>query len=233
MADQGFREIQLGSKQLVALFMGLVVMAVAIFLLGISVGRGLPGAGQVQAGGTEVAVANAPVPAGEMPPATETTPADRKYHDQLQGQTPPPPQAVEQTKPAEATPAAAPPPAVSEPVPNANSAARSGATTTAKPESPATAKPAPTARSTEKPTPAAPAVAAGGWFVQVDAFRSRENADRSMARLKSRGYSPVTVSSGGTAGLFLVRVGPFAQRDDADRIAARLREEGAKPSVRR
>ena len=40
MAEQQFREIQLSGKQLVFLFMTTVVLAVAIFLLGVSVGRG-------------------------------------------------------------------------------------------------------------------------------------------------------------------------------------------------
>ena len=40
MSDQGFREIQLSGKQLVFLFMATVVVAVTVFLLGVSVGRG-------------------------------------------------------------------------------------------------------------------------------------------------------------------------------------------------
>ena len=39
MADQSFREIQLGGKQLVFLFMCAVVLTVVVFLLGVSVGR--------------------------------------------------------------------------------------------------------------------------------------------------------------------------------------------------
>ena len=41
MTDQGFREIQLSGKQLVFLFMASVVLAVVVFLLGVSVGRGV------------------------------------------------------------------------------------------------------------------------------------------------------------------------------------------------
>jgi hypothetical protein len=41
MADQEYREIQLSGKQIVFLFMSLVVVAVVIFLLGVSVGRGV------------------------------------------------------------------------------------------------------------------------------------------------------------------------------------------------
>src|SRR6185503_14262453 len=111
MSEQGFREIQLGGKQLVFLFMALVVGAVAIFLLGISVGRGVRSAAD-GVGGTDIAVAGPPAAPGEMPPRTETTPADLRYHDQLQGQATPPPAAPPQPGKASdaATPAEAPPP---------------------------------------------------------------------------------------------------------------------------
>ena len=41
MSDSGFREIQLSGKQVVFLFMAGVVVAVGVFLLGVSVGRGV------------------------------------------------------------------------------------------------------------------------------------------------------------------------------------------------
>ena len=40
MAEPGVHEIQLSAKQLVFMFMAAVVVAVGIFLLGVSVGRG-------------------------------------------------------------------------------------------------------------------------------------------------------------------------------------------------
>jgi cell division septation protein DedD len=69
--------------------------------------------------------------------------------------------------------------------------------------------------------------------VQVNAFRSKANADREVAQLKGKGYAAFAVSS--TPGpLYHVRVGPFSQRGEADRTAARLqREEGLKPLVTR
>src|SRR5688500_2754364 len=80
MSDQGFREIQLSGKQLVFLFMASVVVAVGVFLLGVSVGRGV----RQTAGpaGTQMADAStvAPVPA-EMPPPTTMTPEDTRYSD--------------------------------------------------------------------------------------------------------------------------------------------------------
>ena len=41
MSDHGFHEIQLSGKQLVFLFMAAVVVAWCVFLLGVSVGRGV------------------------------------------------------------------------------------------------------------------------------------------------------------------------------------------------
>jgi DedD protein len=67
--------------------------------------------------------------------------------------------------------------------------------------------------------------------VQVDAFRSRDNAARQVASLKAKGY-PALMSS--AAGLYRVRVGPFVERAEAERIRQRLqREEGLKPSLQR
>lgn len=216
MSDQGFREIQLGGKQLVFLFMASVVFAVAIFLLGISVGRGVRSASG-PAPDTEVAVSVPPAPA-EMPPATQTTPQDLSYHDKLQGQSAPAAEAAAQPKPdVPAPPADAPPPA-SEPV------------ATPAPTRAQTPPATPAPRATEKPVAkVAPPVApvANGWFVQVNAFRSRENAERQVAELKGKGYAALVSESGG---LYRVRIGPFAQRDEANTTSQRLRTEERMPS---
>jgi DedD protein len=240
MPDQPVREIQLGGKQLVFLFMASVVLAVAIFLLGISVGRGVHNAGGGTTG-TEVAVATdangAPLP--DMPP-TQTTAADSVYHDQLQSATPSSPAAAQV---AAATAAAAKPaeepPSVAEDAPATTPAAPVAKTSAPPPPVPA---PKPAEKPQEKPAakPAsdapreasAPAAAATGtWFVQVDSFRSRENADRQAARLRAKSYAAAVSTA---AGLYRVRVGPFAQRADAERVRQRLqREEGLKPSIQR
>jgi DedD protein len=73
--------------------------------------------------------------------------------------------------------------------------------------------------------------AATGWSVQVNAFRSRGNADRQAEQLKGKGYPAFVAPLSG--GLFRVRVGPYGDRAEADRMAARLRSEGLKPSVTR
>jgi cell division protein FtsN len=209
MSDTHFREIQLSGKQLVFLFMTSVVVAVGVFLLGVSVGRGVR-TNTVGAGIESIEESAAVEAPAELPPEPELTPADTGYHDTLQGTTTPRPE----PEPAAATPAASGP-----------AAAASPAAEVVAPAPPP--PPAPVAAS--KPAP----VVADGWFLQVGAFRSRENADRQVQQLVAKGYA-ASVASGAAGGLYRVRVGPFAARDEAERNAARLSsQEGIKSSVTR
>jgi cell division septation protein DedD len=231
MSEQHVREIPLGVKQLVFLFLASVVLAVAIFLLGISVGRGINGVSPESAAATEVALTDAPARA-EMPPATKTTPADLSYHDQLQGQAPAPPAsqargAGDSSGPGGSRGTPQPESAETPPAGRAGSAAQRDAATPASAVSPpATGKPpvsAPEAR---------PAPSSSGWFVQVAAFKSRENADRQATELRAKGYAAGVLADPGS--LFRVRVGPFPERAEADRALQRLqREEGIRASVQR
>ncbi len=213
MPETHFREIQLSGKHLVFLFMTSVVVAVGVFLLGVSVGRGVRA--NTGAGIESIEQSAAVEAPAELPPDAELTPADTRYHDTLQGTTPPQPE----------------PEPLSEPV---TAPAASGQAAAASP-APAAVVPAPAS-----PPPAAPVVAAkptpaatDGWFLQVGAFRSRENADRQVQQLVAKGYA-ASVASGAAGGLHRVRVGPFAARDEAERTAARLvSQEGIKSSVTR
>jgi cell division protein FtsN len=224
MSDQNVREIQLGGKQLVFLFMASVVLAVAIFLLGISVGRGVQSASGESPDDTDVSLTEAPVP-DEMPPPTETTPEDLSYHNQLQGQTPPP---------AESGPAPAPVKPIEQPasaaeVPPAPTGRTAAAT--AKPSAPAVTEPA-------RPAPTASAARTGAgaasFFVQAGAFGSRQNADRQAAQLRAKGYPGTSVTADPTRALFLVRIGPLDDRAEADQMVQRLlRDERIKATVQR
>jgi DedD protein len=239
MTDQPVREIQLGGKQLVFLFMAAVVLAVAVFLLGISVGRGVRGASDQPAATTDVAVAETAAPA-DMPPKTVTSPADLRYHDQLQGE----PAAAAASEPAPAKPIEPPAPVADQPasaeVMNDAAAARDAKAAAPvaapkvdakKPASDKTAARGAEAPKPEPPAKAAPVAAGTGWFVQVDSFRSKENADRQTATLKGKGYAAMISPA---AGLYRVRVGPFADRADAEKVRQKLqREEGLKPSIQR
>lgn len=226
MAEQQFREIQLSGKQLVFLFMTSVALAVGVFLLGVSVGRGVQanGGGGTDALGEAASVA----PPAELPPPTELSPADTAYHNSLQGSTTPPaePEPVSEPVADDDDAAVEPAPVQARPAPTTTT------TTTTVPPRPTTTTTPPPAPATAKPAPAQ-AAAAGGWYLQVGAYRSRENADRQAQQLNAGGFT-ASVAPPAAGGLFRVRVGPFADRAEAVRIQGRLRsEEGLASSLTR
>src|SRR5689334_16159510 len=208
MTEPAFREIQLTKKQLVFLFMASVVLAAVVFLLGVSLGRRLPTS--TQSAGPVAPAADETVPA-EMPPATILTADDKKYATELQGSGVVPPATP---VPPPAAPPAAAAPARGETAPAPQAAAPAPAPATPKP-----AETAPTRAAAPAATPAAkPAEAIqNGWYVQVNAFRSRANAESEVSRLKAKGHTAF-VAPGGS--LFRVRVGPFADRAQADAASA-------------
>src|SRR5204863_7225349 len=79
MADENFHEIQLSGKQLVFLFMATVVLAVIVFLLGVSVGRGVRATAPQTASSDLVGAPTA------APPPTKPAPGDLDYHEKLVG----------------------------------------------------------------------------------------------------------------------------------------------------
>ncbi|HUL73987.1 MAG TPA: SPOR domain-containing protein [Vicinamibacterales bacterium] len=259
MSDQGFHEIQLSGKQLVFLAMSAVVLAVVIFLLGVSVGKGVRSAFPPASAADLGAPGDTTVPAGPVagtPAATKVTPNDLDYQNKLQGQSAAGAvagaaagaAAATAIKPAE-TPAATPAGSTPTTKPNLSSMANPPATEPAAgAEKPAPATPGPTAKTgassaapKSSPPPASskpaesgatskPASAEAGWVVQVDAFRNKATADDLVKQLKGKGYAAFAVPS---ASLFKVRVGPFADRGEADKTAGRLAKDGYKPLVTR
>ena len=100
MTEPAFREIQLSTKQLVFLFMSAVVVLVVVFLLGVSVGRGVGADPALQADtsnpGDTLVPAGPPATSdpGEAPPPlppAETTEADVETADDPAPVTSPPP----------------------------------------------------------------------------------------------------------------------------------------------
>ena len=76
--DDSFREIQLSGKQLVFLFMAVVVILVGTFLMGLLVGRGgLAARGTPGAMAANEASAEPPPPPSSASPGTSTSPATR------------------------------------------------------------------------------------------------------------------------------------------------------------
>jgi cell division septation protein DedD len=165
-----------------------------------------------------------------MPPKTETTPVDLRYHDKLQGQTPPPAQPVPEPKPAEPTSAVSAPP-TSGPAPQTSQAARPGRSAAAAPSAGGTSAAA-TPKAQEKPSAKPSQPVPTGWFVQVNAFKSKANADKQVTELKAKGHASAFVLSEPTGSLFRVRVGPIADRAEAERLSQRLKSEvGGSPTV--
>jgi DedD protein len=219
MNDQGVREIQLSGKQLVFLFMAAVVFTVAVFLLGVSVGRGV----RDNTGGAVMASVPGGTKPPEVPPPTKTGPGDLTYDTALQT-----PKAGEGTKapdlpkvgspdPAKQRetqglpPATSPPPP---PPPPTETKTPSPAATKATP--PAETKSAPAAT---KPAPAAAPAATGAYWVQVGLFKDRSNAEKLVRELKAEGVVATLQPAGGSV---RVRVGPFDDRTQAEATAKRL-----------
>jgi cell division septation protein DedD len=213
MADEGFHEIQLSGKHLVALFMAATVVAVVIFLCGVIVGRDI----YKQRVAIAQAATDTPVdPTADARPsatppaagasASATAPGASQetlsYPDRLAGNAP----AAESLKPAPSTQA-----------PSAPDPERAPA-----PETP--------------PARSAPIELQGGGFaVQVAAVGERAEADTIARRLSNKGYPAyVMPPAAGTPRVFRVRVGKFKERREAEQIAGRLqREEQFKPWITR
>ena len=233
MSDQQFREIQLSGKQLVFLFMASVVLAVSVFLLGVSVGRGVRDAdGPASAAGEG---APDPLTAPEdMPAATELSERDSAFEQLLPGGS-----ADSGTSLRDVSGPAAGPDSDREPPAPVNEPVEVGEAPepVAEPESPRPtaseqppASPERAASASPRSVPAARSTPAGQFTVQVNAYRSRASAEREMASLKQKGFDAYVDSSNG---LFRVRVGSYPNRGDAERIAARLRQEGITPLITR
>jgi cell division septation protein DedD len=219
-ADDGFHEIQLSGKQLVALFMMGTTVLVMTFLCGVWVGRGVPADRGVNGDAADAASSAAPPaaatpsqpvassgPPAAEPPAPAAEPADElSYAKRLQadGAT------AEKLK--TRTPSTAPATAPAAP-PNAGA-------------------PAPQS----KPEPAAPESTArpGAWIVQVVSLQDRAAAAAIARRLTGKGY-PAFVLDPATGGprIYRVQVGGYSDKNDAEQASRRLeRDEQFKPFVR-
>jgi cell division protein FtsN len=193
MSDQGVREIQLSGKQLVFLFMAAVVFTVVVFLLGVSVGRGV----RDRTGGAPVmASAGGATKPADLPPPTKPAPGDLTYDKALQE-----PKAGE-----------APKPAADLPKVDSPEVARQKAIAAQIPPPPPPPPPPPAE------TKAAPPAGTPYW-VQVGVFKDRSNADKLVRELKTQGFAAGLQTSGGSV---RVRVGPYDDKAQADAAAKRL-----------
>ena len=73
--------------------------------------------------------------------------------------------------------------------------------------------------------PANTRVAANGSYVQLGAFRQKENADALRQQLEQQGLTQgAPVESWYNADLYRVRLGPYTSRDEAERAAENIRQ---------
>ncbi len=105
----------------------------------------------------------------------------------------------------------------------------------AKSESREPARQVPPPPSGAQPESATPAAAGGevgmGFTVQVAASANKEDADKLVKILKSRGYPVFLVAPEyvqANDNLFRVQVGPFTSRSDAEKVRSQLAQEGFK-----
>jgi DedD protein len=74
-----------------------------------------------------------------------------------------------------------------------------------------------------------------GYTVQVTALRDKQDAEKLVNELKSRGFAVFVVRpeySGAKDNLYRVQVGPFATREEAEKVRGRISKEGFKPFIK-
>ena len=217
--DDGFHEIQLSGKQLVALFMAATVVAVVIFLCGVQVGRNVKG--------DRVALEPSDTAASNAPPPTASTPTE--------------------AAPSSGPPAAEPPaPAQDDELSYAKRLQQAGQpaseklTPPAQPAAPpAAAAPPPSAVAKGSAAASAPTASASGgrpgsWIVQLSALQDRSAAAKIASDLAAKGYPAFVVDpTPGAPTIYRVQVGGYPDREKADQAAHKLeKDEHFKPYVR-
>ncbi len=211
-------EIALGTRSLLGIFFGLVLICAVFFGLGYSVGR---------AGGSRAALqpstdttaspgdSRVPKPSPEQTlTPVETSPADTDQGTGAAGSmdnTLAPQPVSTQTPP----PASAPPPAANSPARTPNTA-------------PSTAPRAPVTPLARQPAPVlqpAAATAPTSFMVQVAAVRIQQDGDILVDALKKHGYTAV-VRHEPQDQLLHIQLGPFTSRADAMAMRAKLLADG-------
>ena len=120
-----------------------------------------------------------------------------------------------------AGPSPAPAPAPAQPAPKAPAPRQSAAASAPAPRSPAAASAAP-----------AQATANTGYFLQVGAYRTAQDAEQQRARLALQGFeSKVSQRDSGGVTYYRVRIGPFAKFDDMNEVRQRLSDAGVDTAV--
>jgi DedD protein len=76
------------------------------------------------------------------------------------------------------------------------------------------------------------AATGGAWAIQVGSFSSRDNAERLVKQLESKGFKAYVSKTGtGAKQMYRVRVGPVPSRAAVDALAQKLRAAGRAGTV--
>ena len=209
------RELQFSTHQLVGVFLGILVLGVFIFLLGISVGRKE----------TTLTASGGPAAAAKPGLAEVKPPAEDAAKSAIQKE-------VDVHARADT---AGGQPAVKKSGPSAKPADIPALKTGEKPVAKTGEKPTfkPPVKAADKPVQApavqtsVPADAIGaGWFIQVAAVTDKPAAAAFAERLKTDGYPARLFEpmAGDKKAVYRVRVGPYPTKTDADAAKTRLTE---------
>jgi cell division septation protein DedD len=209
MKDKDFRELQVSSSQLVVIFLAILILGLIVFLLGVSVGKKQ----------TEIVLQAAGVP-----------PAVKEKSEIIKPDIP-----VSGEKTGEAAPADSKPAVKVDSTPESKSQEvslqpKEQAKTSSSKAKPAEASPDSKTKSTaEKPagkTAASPGQKTPVYYVQVGAFKTREQGQVMAERFKKDGY-PVIVTTPGPQdkySFFRVRIGGYLTRTEAEDTRAKLKQ---------
>lgn len=221
--------LALNAKTMTAIWAGLSLLALAVFVMGF-----LSGAYWSDITGQDaVTAAVAEPPETSAPPAPEPT-------AQAEPQKPADPEpAVSEPEPEEtpSTPSPSPTPqAAQKPPAEPEQVAAKPPVSQAEPQAPKTVRQSPEPQAAPKPEPkAAPVLQGEVFFVQVASFRSLERAADMYAELAAKGHdaSVFTVFDNDDQPWYVLRIGEYATREQAEAAGAEYRiREGASFTVR-
>jgi DedD protein len=217
-------EITLGTRSLLGIFFGLVLICGIFFGLGYSVGRsgGAKAAAQDENGSQKaLGDANLKKPSAQqqdLTPAPESVPVPASSAPEQASTSQ---QSSAPSQPVAAAPA--PSPATAAPVTPAPQPQPAAATSTPAPARPAPAIPAPVTASTQPVTASTPGTST--FVVQIAAVRLQQDATVLVTALQKRGYN-VAVRNEAQDTLLHVQIGPFSTRAQAYDMRSRLLADG-------
>ncbi len=246
--EQSYYEIALTNRQVMSIFVVLLLCLLTAFASGVWVGRD-GGAGAVQTADAQVissGVGDGEEPLGQMDFFGDSSGSDKSSATGGAGAadapaaTPPPAKEKPRARKAgkagnSASNGAAPAKASPEPSKPASRQPAANKPTTDKGANPPAATggrvsgespPAPARQGTGSPPAAAAAPESAFFFIQVFSSNDEAQARSVVGRLR-RGSYPALLSSAeiGDRMMYRVRIGPYTERDEAQKVAQRVQQE--------